>query len=156
MVMAFVVGLYASLTVPEIKEAVEAPPVFTTGLVEADVRVDGTTITLANGCQALVFDVTRDQAFSISHGIAGTFSVRPLTHDILKDIMEQYGVEVLQIRIDRFEDEIYKARITLFGNGKMVELDARPSDSIALASRLGIPVYLDKEMLDRSGTDICQ
>lgn len=125
------------------------------GAAQANVSIEGNAVILASGCRALTFDVTDDQAFAISNGIERTFSARPLTHDILKDVMETFGIRIVEIEIDRFEDDIYKARAVLKQGGRLLELDLRPSDAIALATRSGTTVYVSNDVMDSRSVKIC-
>lgn len=118
-------------------------------------KINGTTVYLIGGCRVVSFDVTEDQAHSIQRGIEKSVGTRPLTHDIMKDILDVFEVRILNIRIDRYEDDIYFATIFLQQNDKVLELDARPSDSIAIALRTRTPLYFENSILQLKGTYIC-
>ena len=130
-------------------------PVSIEGLTPIVPTINETTVHLTGGCLEISFDVTPDQAYSIAKGIEKSVASRPLTHDILKDILDNFGVEVLQIRIDRYLNSIYYATITLKQGNKLLELDARPSDSIALALRTGKTLYISANILDANGSNVC-
>ncbi len=127
----------------------------TEGFVSVQPGINGTTVHLTGDCYDISFDVTLDQAYSITKGVERTVASRPLTHDILKDILDNFGVEVLQIRIDRYINGIYYATIVLKQGNNILELDARPSDSIALALRTGNALYIGKTFLEANGARIC-
>ena len=129
--------------------------VSTEGLTRIVPSINGTTIHLTGECLEISFDVTPDQAYSITKGVEKTVASRPLTHDILKDILDNFGVEVLQIKIDRYQNSIYYATITLKQGNKLLELDARPSDSIALVLRTGNILYIASNILEGNGKRIC-
>ena len=76
---------------------------------------------------------------------------RPLTHDLLKTIIETLGGEVLHIVISGLEKNTYFARIVLDMDGDTVEIDSRPSDAIALGVRVSAPVYVAEEVMDQAG-----
>ena len=118
-------------------------------------KINGTTVYLVGDCRVLSFDVTQDQAYSIRSGIERSIGNRPLTHDIMKDILDVFDVRILNIRIDRYEDDVYFATIFLQRADKVLELDARPSDSIAIALRTHTPVYFKDAILQMKGTYIC-
>ena len=156
-VAAFGAGAYvAPMLNPEIfpvfAESGELP---TAGLVPVNVSIEGTSVSLANGCKTIKFDVTEDQAFSIAHGIEGITGIRPLTHDIFRDVLDNFGIAAAQIRIDRFEDDIYKARMFLGQGNRTLEIDLRPSDAIALATRMGKTLYADEGMMNSKSTKTC-
>ncbi len=73
---------------------------------------------------------------------------RPLTHDLLRSIIVQMGGDVKYIFINNLEDDIFYARIVIEQNGSEMEIDSRPSDAIALAVRVNVPIYVAKEVMD--------
>lgn len=76
---------------------------------------------------------------------------RPLTHDLLKNLIEQLGATVSYIVVSDLANDTFFARIVLDLNGAMVEVDARPSDAIALAVRVEVPIYAEDNVLDNAG-----
>jgi bifunctional DNase/RNase len=72
---------------------------------------------------------------------------RPLTHDLLKSTIERLNAEVVQVAIIELRNDTFYAEITLRVDGKRLELDARPSDAIALAVRADVPVYVDEDVM---------
>ncbi|MBI4174609.1 MAG: bifunctional nuclease family protein, partial [Candidatus Aenigmarchaeota archaeon] len=78
-----------------------------------------------------------------------------LTHDIIKDALDIFGIEVLQIRIDGYRGDIYYATIVLHKDGRLLELDARPSDAIALATRTGSRLFMRSDILQANGRFVC-
>ena len=72
---------------------------------------------------------------------------RPLTHDLLKAAIEKLGAEVERVAITELRNDTFYAEISLSVNGKQMEIDARPSDAIALAVRAEVPVYVDEEVM---------
>jgi len=158
---AFFIGLNigASYRVPTVQEVVDESSIsmITTkiGFTELNASIQDNTISLLGNCRLIQFDVTSDQAFSIALAITNTSSQRPLTHDIFKESLDNFGIQILQISIDRFEEEIYKATIYMRRGNVVLALDARPSDSIALAARYGLPLYMKTEILEEQGRYVC-
>jgi bifunctional DNase/RNase len=128
----------------------------TEGFVPVKVRMNGTTVFLSDECYTVFFDITDDQAYSVARGMEGTIGVRPLTHDILKDIFDNFGIEITNVMIDRYANDIYYATIYMRQDNNLLELDARPSDSIAMSVRTGVPVYFRKSILQERGVYTCQ
>ena len=118
-------------------------------------KINGTAVYLVGECRVVSFDVTEDQAYSIQMGVERSLGTRPLTHDIMKDILDVFDVRILNIRIDRYEDDIYFATIFFQQGEKVLELDARPSDSIAMALRTYTPLYFKDSILQSKGIYIC-
>jgi bifunctional DNase/RNase len=76
---------------------------------------------------------------------------RPLTHDLLKSIITALGAKVMSIIINDLATDTFYARIILDANGRHVEIDSRPSDAIALAVRVKVPIYAEESVLERAG-----
>jgi bifunctional DNase/RNase len=78
---------------------------------------------------------------------------RPLTHDLFKDTIEKLRASVKKIVIDRVEESTFYAKIYLTdSSGAELVLDARPSDSIALAVRAHTPIFVEEEVLNKADT----
>jgi len=91
---------------------------------------------------------------SIKLKLSGVEPPRPLTHDLLCRIVEGLGAKLKNILIDKLENSTFFAKLIISrsGNdGDEVEIDARPSDSIAVALRAGIPIYVNEEVLNEAG-----
>ena len=74
---------------------------------------------------------------------------RPLTHDLMINIFKELGATIEKIVINDLKDNSYYALITLRHNGKTLEIDARPSDSLALAVRVRCPIFIDEKVLKK-------
>jgi len=91
------------------------------------------------------------EAESITLQLQGVEVPRPLTHDLLKSIIETLGGEVLHILISGLEKNTYFARIVLDVDGDTIEIDSRPSDAIALGVRVNAPIYVADEVMEQAG-----
>ncbi len=76
---------------------------------------------------------------------------RPLTHDLLRNAIEQLGGKVSYIVVNDLANDTFFARIVLDVNGQTMEIDSRPSDAIALAVRVEAPIFAEEGVLDRAG-----
>lgn len=76
---------------------------------------------------------------------------RPLTHDLLRNILERLGAEVESVVVNDLSNDTFYAQIVLRVNGERVEIDSRPSDAIALAVRAQIPIYAEDAVLEKAG-----
>lgn len=90
------------------------------------------------------------EANAIAMRLQGVTPERPLTHDLFCKTLEELGVSVRQIVVAELSDETYRARLVLESDGRDIEVDARPSDAIALAVRAGVPIYATDEVMDRA------
>lgn len=77
---------------------------------------------------------------------------RPATHDLMRSIVEQLGAELIKVVIHNLDEvsSTYYANLVLMHGGREIEVDARPSDSIALALRLVAPIFVSEEILNKS------
>jgi uncharacterized protein len=91
------------------------------------------------------------EADAITLQLQGIDAPRPLTHDLLKTVIETLGGEVLHILISGLEKNTYYARVVLDVDGDTVEIDSRPSDAIALGVRVSAPIYVADEVMDQAG-----
>ncbi len=87
------------------------------------------------------------EASAIAMRLQGLQAERPLTHDLFAAALERLGVRVERVVISELADETYHARIHLERDGIQVEVDARPSDALALAVRAEVPIFADEEVL---------
>ena len=78
-----------------------------------------------------------------------TFS-RPMTHDLLNEIVKLLNTEVVRVEIHDLRNNTFFANIHLLRDGKMIVVDARPSDAIAVALRAGAPIFVDEKVIEKS------
>jgi uncharacterized protein len=78
---------------------------------------------------------------------------RPLTHDLLCSMIQTLGGRVTHIMVTDLIGETFFARIVMDVDGRHVEVDSRPSDAIALALRLGVPIYAEESVLERGAIE---
>ena len=76
---------------------------------------------------------------------------RPLTHDLLNSIITALGGAVRSILVNDLSNDTFFARILLDVNGKNLEIDSRPSDALALAVRVKVPIFADESVLEKAG-----
>ena len=93
-----------------------------------------------------------NEANAIAMKLQGVTPERPLTHDLMVGILDAVDVRVDRIVISDLADETFHARLLLVGSDARHEVDARPSDAIALAVRIGAPIYATADVLDRAAT----
>ena len=76
---------------------------------------------------------------------------RPLTHDLLQSVIATLGAAVNFIVVSELRDDTFYAKLSLSLDGKEIEVDSRPSDALALAVRVGAPIYVEESVLDKAG-----
>ncbi len=75
---------------------------------------------------------------------------RPMTHDLMLDALTNLDTRVDHVLINNVKEGTFYARLCLTQHGRLIDLDARPSDAIALALRQGCPIYIDEDVLERA------
>ncbi len=104
------------------------------------------------GRRYLPISVGPFEANAIALAVEGVDPPRPLTHDLLKNVLETFKAKVTRILIDDLKEGTdgtgtFYAQITLEAEGREMEIDSRPSDAIALAVRTGAPIYALERVL---------
>lgn len=90
------------------------------------------------------------EADAITVALQGQEVARPLTHDLMRNIIAETGANASHILVSELRDDIFFARIVLDVSGREVQVDSRPSDAIALAVRLKVPIYVDESVLEKA------
>jgi bifunctional DNase/RNase len=91
------------------------------------------------------------EADAITIGLQKVEMTRPLTHDLLKAVIDHMNASVSHIWVNDLKNDTFYAEIVVEQNGRTLEIDSRPSDAIALAVRLDVPIYVAQEVMDRAG-----
>ncbi|MBS1515570.1 MAG: bifunctional nuclease family protein [Bacteroidetes bacterium] len=102
------------------------------------------------GDRRLPIIIGQFEAQAIALELEGKKQQRPLTHDLLKEVIENFGYAVSSIYISELKDSTFFAKIK-FDSMSVEELDARPSDAIALALKFGAPIYVASSIMDEVG-----
>src|SRR5439155_16111687 len=79
---------------------------------------------------------------------------RPLTHDLLRTVIQELGAQVTHVFVNDLRDDTYYARIVLDVNGRHAEIDCRSSDAIALAVRVHSRIFVDEGVMERAGVTL--
>lgn len=94
------------------------------------------------------------EATAIAFALQGVVTQRPMTHDLMKSILEEVGVAVDMISITELRDGTFYSTIQLNANGSTHEISSRPSDAIALAVRTGVPIYAAEDVVEEASITI--
>lgn len=88
------------------------------------------------------------EADAITIQLQGVQVPRPLTHDLLKSFIRELGISVSHVLVSELRNDTFFARIIVDINGNSKEIDSRPSDAIALAVRVGAPIFVAEQVMD--------
>lgn len=91
------------------------------------------------------------EATAIAFAQEGITTARPMTHDLMRDVLRALQTDLSRVTITDLQDGVFFATL-VFGNG--IEVSARPSDAIALAMRMGVPVYGEEAVLAEAGITV--
>ena len=104
-----------------------------------------------NSRRRLPIVIGSNEAQAIAVGIERQQNSRPLTHDLLLKFANTFNVKIMEVVINRFRDGVFYAMLVCQQDNEMVLIDARPSDAIALAVRLGCEIYAYENVMQEAG-----
>lgn len=125
------------------------------GYERVDISVNGNVINLVSGCLVLSASTTFEQAGSVERALSGEEDFRPNSHDLFMHTLEEFDVKVLAVKIEELRDHVYYAKLIMQHGNKILNLDSRPSDAIAVALRVGSPIYVKRTLLADFGRQVC-
>ena len=96
------------------------------------------------------------EATAIAFALQGVQTQRPMTHDLMRDVLNALGVGVDRIVITELRDRTFYAEIQMTRNGTACSVSSRPSDAIALAARLGTPIFATESVLDEAAVPVSE
>ena len=91
------------------------------------------------------------EADAIAVKLQGANVPRPLTHDLLRSVIDSLGAVIESIVVNDLKSDTFYAKIILKVDSEQIEIDSRPSDALALAVRADVPVYAEESVLDKAG-----
>ncbi|HHY39437.1 MAG TPA: bifunctional nuclease family protein [Clostridia bacterium] len=108
------------------------------------------------GKQMLPIWIGMLEATSIALEVEGIKPARPLSHDLMKSIISALGAEVTMVLIYDLKDNTFYGQVLLRAGDDTIEIDARPSDAIALALRTGAPIFVSEKVMEEAGVSAQQ
>ncbi len=93
------------------------------------------------------------EAAAIDRKIKKIRTPRPMTHDLLENVIRGMGATLERIVVTELRESTFFAKLVLKANGKVAEIDSRPSDAIALATQWGAPIFVAEEVLEAVGAE---
>lgn len=140
-------------------------PSFESENIMIEVEVDSIRVSLMNQQRIVVLkDINEErylpiwigqfEAEAIHHELQENRQIkRPLTHDLLKSVIEEMGGQLVHIFVNDMRRDIFYARLVIEVNDNKIEIDARPSDAIALAVRAKAPIFVSEAVMDKSSVE---
>jgi len=107
----------------------------------------------SDGNKFLPIWIGHAEAAAILVKLQNAATPRPMTHDLVTDLLGQLEAEVIAVTVTELRENTFYARITIQQNGSEIEIDSRPSDAIALAVRSGAKIFAADEVIEESGIE---
>jgi len=107
----------------------------------------------AEGNKFLPIWIGHPEAAAILMKLQSQAPPRPMTHDLLSDVLEQLGAQIVRITVTELRENTFYAQITLQQDGGEIEIDSRPSDAIALAIRAEAPIFAADRVIEESAIE---
>jgi len=107
----------------------------------------------AEGNKFLPIWIGHPEAAAILMKLQSATTPRPMTHDLVADMLDQLGAQVVRITVTELRENTFYAQITVQQDGSEVEIDSRPSDAIALAIRADAPIFAADEVIEESAIE---
>jgi bifunctional DNase/RNase len=93
------------------------------------------------------------EAEAITVALQEVEMIRPLTHDLIKNVFSAFSARVTRVEIVRLQDDIFFGNIVAESNGQEINIDARPSDAIAIAVRAHVPILVHQSVMESAGIE---
>jgi len=123
--------------------------------VSTNIVGDVGAVTLTGNCRAVAASVEPLQSKSIQNALDGKYDKRPNGHDIAAEAFQTLGIDVLMVKVTEQKEDAYFSKIIIRQGDTILNLDARPSDAIAIALRVKAPIYMNNELLQKNGVKVC-
>lgn len=95
--------------------------------------------------------IGQPEAAAIAFALDGVVTQRPMTHDLMRDVVDELGASVERVVITHLEEGTFYADLHLQAGDRHVQVSSRPSDAMALALRVECPIFATEELLDEAG-----
>jgi bifunctional DNase/RNase len=107
-----------------------------------------------DGTRYLPIWIGTPEATAIALALEGIETARPLTHDLIKTLLDALGADIERVDVTSLDEGTFFADLVIESDGEELTISSRPSDAIALATRSGAPVYASRSLLDEAGIEI--
>ena len=107
-----------------------------------------------DGTRYLPIWIGTPEATAIALALEGIETARPLTHDLIKTLLDALGADIERVNVTSLDEGTFFADLVIGSDGEELTISSRPSDAIALATRSGAPVYASRSLLEEAGIEI--
>ena len=106
---------------------------------------------MAESARLLPIFIGAPEATAIAIALDGVNTPRPMTHDLLRDVLEEFAADLERVVVTELRDKTFFAELHLLRDGGRSVLSSRPSDAIALAARTGTPIFAEESVIEAAG-----
>ena len=144
LIMTYSVGAEQGARAPEVRMEIKS--------IVFDQNTQSPVVLLTDEDDSIVLPIWIGlcEARSIEIGVSDALSPRPMTYDLIAAIIRTLNAKVERIVVVDIRDQVYYAQVEVSHNGKVSKIDSRPSDAIALASRMSSPIFVKKSVIDKA------
>ncbi|MBS3174800.1 bifunctional nuclease family protein [Candidatus Woesearchaeota archaeon] len=142
-------------SIPVLELNLTYDPLSLKGFTEVFVGLKDNAIILNNNCTAMIITTNEYQAYSIEQGLKSKVDIRPTTHDIMVSVLKGYNISLLQTKIVENQGMHYFARTIYRHENKILNVDTKASDAIAIAARMNVPIFVKSNLFYSLGKNVC-
>ena len=114
---------------------------------EIEISLKPQSIVFFKNCSELDIATNEFQVYTIENGLKNKIDIRPTTHDITESLIDYFNITLLQVKISETQGQHYYARAFFMQNNKLLNLDLKASDAVAMAVRANSPIYVNNKIL---------
>ena len=140
-------------TLPELN--LSNDPFSLEGFKKVKINLTDKLLVIQVNCSAIGLAVHEVQLYSIKQGLEKAIDLRLTVHDTMLDILNNFNISLFMVKITDARDDLYFANIYLKNGNNVLNIDAKPSDAIALAVRFGAPIYIKDSIINNYGQNVC-
>ena len=122
---------------------------------ESEIALQSNDLVLTKNCTELRIVTNEYQAYTIEYGLKNKIDIRPTAHDVASSLLEYYNITLLDVRIVEARDPHYFARAVFIQNNRILNIDLKASDAVALAVRTNSPIYINNKIIESKSKKTC-
>ena len=119
------------------------------------VAVSPAKIYLVDNCTAVTLATSLSKTYTIQRALEGALDIRPDAYDLIYDMMDNFVIGMRFVKIYQLKNDLYYAQIFMEKDKQLLNIDSKPSDALAVATRFQVPVYVENSLLKEKGEKVC-
>ena len=135
--------------------AFDTDPLSLSGYTKVKLGVSPAKIYLIDNCTAVTFATSLSKTYTVQRALENTLDIRPDAYDLIYDMMDNFAINIRFVKIYHLKGDLFYAQIFLEKDKQLLNIDAKPSDALAIASRFQVPIYVENSLLKEKGEKVC-